>query len=76
MKSCGHGSSPEDFDHTPLSVIRQTKLESDFTMLDADAASHPAYSAFLTAMEGRLYGREPLRSAWQWFKTGWDSGED
>jgi len=45
-------------------------------MLDADATSHPAYSAFLTAMEGRLYGREPLRSAWQWFKTGWDSGED
>lgn len=38
---------------------------------DAECKKH-----FLRSMRGRTYGYEPLRSAWEWFRTGWFSSED
>jgi len=39
---------------------------------DAGAVKHPAWPAFVRQMEHRLYGRDPLRRAWHFFKRGWD----
>lgn len=37
--------------------------------------AHPdAWAAFLKAMKGRKYGREPLTDAWLWFLHGWTDG--
>ncbi len=48
------------------------KLTTDFTLLDdANAPGHPAYQAFVRAMEGRAYGVEALNDAWRWFCMGW-----
>ncbi len=49
-----------------------SNLKSDFTELvrDTGADQHPAWPAFLKAMENRAYGYEAQEAAWGWFKQG------
>jgi hypothetical protein len=51
------------------------KLVSDFTIITnvtPTVVDHPAWPAFLVAMDGREYGHDALWDAWLWFANGWD----
>lgn len=43
---------------------------ADLSPTDAER-HHEAWPAFEREMRGREYGREPLLSAWHFFKGGW-----
>lgn len=60
----------------PGDAAMNRDLNSDFDLIDPRAKTHEAWSAFVFAMRGREYGREPLNSAWLWFRDGWDASHD
>ena len=37
-----------------------------------EAQKHPAFEKFVILMNDKLYGYDPLISAWYYFKKGWD----
>lgn len=49
-----------------------TELSSDFSLLPFEDLLHEALPAFKREMKGRAYGHEALRSAWHWFKAGFE----
>ncbi len=34
---------------------------------------HPAWRPFVTQMENKQYGLDPLLQAWHFFRIGWDA---
>ncbi len=49
-----------------------TKLESDFSEIEASDKATSAYKSFLAKMENRAYGPIETATAWRWFKEGWN----
>lgn len=46
---------------------------SDFSNIDTEEHSHPAFEAFKKYMEDKSYGWDPLNQAWAFFKAGWQA---
>ena len=48
----------------------------DFSVLPVDAHAHPGFPAFRRQMDRRgNYPDHMLKSAWHWFRVGWDEVE-
>ena len=65
-------SSPENRRRIENGDI-QSVTTCDFSVLPIEAHTHPGFLAFRRQLDGR--GRYPdhmLKSAWDWFRVGWD----